>query len=159
MTNAGDTRAEIEMLHTCYGRLTGLIVPLDMCRERAWFDWMQKGFGEPELVLVVRFLNRCIRNGDRGFNMGTFKFSRLIEQLDRFQEHLAEARVAARAPGRQIDPNWASVMRATGRDPQGESRNEKAESRKVGEIAAQLVSDPVKAAAELEKLRQLRESL
>ena len=156
-----DARAQIERLHASYVRLSGLVITLDLagCRESVWFEWMRHGWGEPELEIVVRYINRCIRNGERGFNSGSLRFNALIGQPDTFEERLAEAQSASRAAGRRIDPNWASVMRATGRDPEAETRNPKSETRSAGEVAARVVSDPVAGAAALEELRKLRASL
>jgi hypothetical protein len=110
---------EVERLHAAYVRLSGLAIALDLAGYRAsvWFEWGRHGWGEEELALVIRYIRRCIRNGERGFNSGTLRFNALIGQPDRFEEHLAEARQASR--GNRIDPNWASVMRATGREDGG----------------------------------------
>ena len=102
-------------LHALYIRLTGLDIRLDMARERDWFEWQRRGFTPDDLQLVIRHLQRGIREGKR--NPGALKFSNLITMADRFEEDLAEARAAQRArratAAQRTDR--ASVLRSTGR--------------------------------------------
>ena len=88
-------REQAEKLHAIYIRETGLDLPMRMGRDRAWFHWMQSGFTEADLVMVVRFLKRGIAAQER--NPGCLRFRNLIEMLDYFDEELAMAKKAASA--------------------------------------------------------------
>lgn len=118
-----DTRKKIEDLHTLYGQLTGLIIPLDMQRESMWFEWQRRGHGAPELREVVAHLRRGIREQKR--NPGALKFRNLIGMPDYFEEDLAEARASRRAYQARPQGQLASVLKATGRDiqPKGEAKS------------------------------------
>lgn len=154
-TSNADTREVIRRLHEVYVRVTGLAVSLDLqgYRELLWFEWLRHGFTEGDLVAVARYVKGCMRNGERGFNLGTLKFNSLIGQPDKFEELLAETG-AARGKGKGSDQR-ESVLRATGRVGEGGGVN----ARRADQVAAGVVSDPVKAAAALEELRKLKASL
>lgn len=78
-------------LHAVFCEITGQQgLSLRFDRMRVWHEWMQCGWGEEELRLVVRYLRRGISEGRR--NNGALKFSNLIGQPDRFEEDLLEAR-------------------------------------------------------------------
>jgi len=143
----------IAKLHMAYKQLTGLVVPLDSFREYQWFEWLRRGLEEEDLRLVVKFIRRSIERGERGFNYGSLRFNRLIGQVDIFEELLAEA--TTDRGNRRIDPNYASVLAATGRSAEDKGR----EPRRAGEVAQRVTSDPDKAAAALEELRKLKGSL
>lgn len=102
----------IETLHQVYEGLTRFQIRLDYTRERQWFEWQRRGFGEAELRLVVGYLRSQIRIGKR--NPGALKFSNLIGNADYFEEDLQLARGAAR-PARAVGGERASVLRQTGR--------------------------------------------
>lgn len=114
---AEDARKRIEGLHGLYVGLTGLQLRLDMQREQEWFWWLQRGFTEEDLRLVVGHLKRGIAAGKR--NPGALKFSNLIVPVDYFEEDLAEARARTRAHNTRPDVGKAEVLRATGRGEQG----------------------------------------
>ena len=91
-------QAQANRLHSLYIKETGLDLPMRMGRDRAWFYWIQAGFLEDDLILVIRFLKRGIASGDR--KPGCLRFRNLIEMLDYFDEELAMAKKAlsARSP-------------------------------------------------------------
>ena len=155
MSSVPDRVVEIRRLHAAYVRLTGLSVVLDLAgyRERLWFDWLQMGWTEKDLAVVVGYVKRCIARNERGFNYGTLKFGSLVGQVDKFEEILAEARAVGRQPeGR--NPR-AEILRASGRDSQGPIAN----SQRAGDVVAGLASDPGRAAAALEELRKMKANL
>jgi hypothetical protein len=82
--------AQVEQLHQTYGRLTGQNLTLRFDRERLWFEFHRAGFTLADLVQVVRYLQKEIRQSRR--NVGALKLSNLL-QLDRFEEDLNISRV------------------------------------------------------------------
>lgn len=144
----------MQQLDADYVRLTGIDPGRDPwgSRDGAWYNWVQYGLTEGDLAVVVRYICRCIAESRRGFDMGSLRFSRLIGQPDKFSELLGEIRALARS--KQGDSARQAVLRATGRDDRRGASEER-----VGQIAAKLVSDPVKAAAALDELRKLGNAL
>lgn len=112
----------ISNLHHEYRTLTGYDLGLDYWRERCWADWCSKGFTVEDLRLVVRWLKDGIRKETR--RPGCLKFSNLIQQLDRFEEDLVEAKAELRnkihAPTEK-----QMVLRATGRVDKPAPRHER----------------------------------
>ena len=82
--------AQLEQLHQTYCRLTGQNLSLRFDRERLWFEFLRAGFTLADLIQVVRYLQREIRQTRR--NVGALKLSNLL-QLDRFEEDLNISRV------------------------------------------------------------------
>lgn len=83
-----------EKIHAAYCRLVGCSLSLTMDRMYWWGHWLARGWGEPELTLVVESLQKRIRNGER--NVGALKWSNLIQQAQRFEEELVEAKALKR---------------------------------------------------------------
>lgn len=106
-------RQTIQRLHALYCQLTELRIPLDMYRERIWFEWMRRGLDEQALRDVVAHIRRGIREQRR--NPGALKFSNLIGNPDFFEEDLAEARAVAHGRKSEARGQKAEVLRATGR--------------------------------------------
>ncbi len=90
--------AQLEQLHQTYCRLTGQNLSLRFDRERLWFEFCRAGFTLADLIQVVRYLQREIRQSRR--NVGALKLSNLL-QLDRFEEDLNISRVRLTAPTTQ----------------------------------------------------------
>lgn len=92
------TEKQIESLHATYCRLTGFQLSrargLFDYRQRAWCDFLSAGFTEDDLALVITWLQRKIKAGER--NIGAIRFSNLIEALPRFEEELGMARAEVR---------------------------------------------------------------
>jgi hypothetical protein len=91
---ASSTLAQLEQLHQTYCRLTGQNLSLRFDRERLWFEFHRAGFSLADLVQVVRYLQKEIRQSRR--NVGALKLSNLL-QLDRFEEDLNISRVRLRS--------------------------------------------------------------
>jgi len=87
--------AQLQQLHQTYCRLTGQNLSLRFDRERLWFEFLRAGFTSAELVQVVRYLQKEIRQARR--NVGALKLSNLL-QLDRFEDDLNISRVRLTAP-------------------------------------------------------------
>jgi hypothetical protein len=85
--------AQLQQLHQTYCRLTGQNLSWRFDRERLWFEFLHAGFTPPDLIQVVRYLQREIRHTRR--NVGALKLSNLL-QLDRFEEDLNISRVRLR---------------------------------------------------------------
>jgi hypothetical protein len=87
--------AQLDQLHQTYCRLTGQNLSLRFDRERLWFEFLRAGFTLADLIQVVRYLQREIRQARR--NVGALKLSNLL-QLDRFEEDLNISRVRLTPP-------------------------------------------------------------
>jgi hypothetical protein len=85
--------SQIQDLHQTYCRLTGQNLSLRFDRERLWYEFLRAGFGEPDLIQVVGYLQKEIRQTRR--NVGALKLSNLL-QLDRFEEDLNISHVRLR---------------------------------------------------------------
>jgi hypothetical protein len=85
---------QVEQLHQTYCRLTGQNLSLRFDRERLWFEFHRAGFTPADLLQVVRYLQKEIRQTRR--NVGALKLSNLL-QLDRFEEDLNISRVRLRS--------------------------------------------------------------
>lgn len=100
-------------LHAEYCRLSGLDLRMSMKHVYAWHEWQTNGkFGPDDLVLVFGWIAHQKRT--RGLTYGT-GFDRLIRDLDRFAELLANAKAHARRP---VPTNKDKILEATGRPPE-----------------------------------------
>lgn len=96
-----DIQSRARAMHTAYTEATGLALPFNMARERAWVEILNAGdYTAEDVRLVVRFIRRGIerqRQGKpNGRNEGALRFSNFTA-LDRFEEDCAAARAAAAA--------------------------------------------------------------
>ena len=146
----------VQQLEAAYERITGINPGRNLFgrRDQDWFYWVQSGYTEADLALVVRHIRRCIADGTRGFNMGSLRFSNLIGQPDKFGELVGEIRALSRPIPR--DPARQAVLRATGRDPALAPASSSFPARA---IVARLIGDPAKAAAAFAELQQLKNNL
>ena len=85
--------SHIQELHQTYCRLTGQNLSLRFDRERLWYEFLRAGFKGPDLIQVVAYLQKEVRQTRR--NVGALKLSNLL-QLDRFEEDLNISRVRLR---------------------------------------------------------------
>jgi len=85
--------SQIQELHQTYCRLTGQNLSLRFDRERLWYEFLRAGFTERDLIQVVGYLQKEIRQTRR--NVGALKLSNLL-QLDRLEEDLNISRVRLR---------------------------------------------------------------
>jgi len=89
----------IQKLHSSFCASTGVTLRLgigEYNRERAWHVYVQSGFTEHDLLLVINHLKREIREKRRF--PGALRFSNLIERPELFEEELGLARALARRP-------------------------------------------------------------
>lgn len=126
MTNETQLCSE---LHKAYCDLTGMRVDLTLQRTFMWQAWKLKGWTVCDLALVIRFLQKKIRAGQKWES--SLSFRRLIEDTEGFEENLSMARAAARGP--KQDRERQSVLCATGRC--GQAQPEPARS--AGQIMAE----------------------
>jgi hypothetical protein len=104
----------IAKLHAAYERFTGHKLKLDgvYLREWAWTEWIKRGFTEPDLELVVRYLQFQIRKDLR--RPESLLFRNLIQEVDRFEEDLNMARDWKR--NKRPEPTARQeILAATGR--------------------------------------------
>lgn len=83
----------VRALHSAYCRLVGEM-PLTLDRIYWWNHWIQNGWSEKELSLVIRSIQSGISKGKR--NQGALRWSNLIQRADNFSEELAMARAEER---------------------------------------------------------------
>jgi hypothetical protein len=128
-----DLNGKIRALHQLYIDLTGHAVSLGFDRERAWFDFLGRGFTEDDLRLVVYKIKSGIQRSER--RPAALKFHNLIVQLDYFEEDLAEAKAHART--KRVNPGLAAALRSSGRsaDPQ------QPPAKPVSEVALKVLRD------------------
>lgn len=91
-----ETEEQIRQLHQTYCEQTGLEIICNMGRRYFWEVFLQRGFTMDDLILVCRNLRRQVKDGRR--NMGCLFFTRLLGDLDVFEEFLAEFRALQRKP-------------------------------------------------------------
>jgi hypothetical protein len=127
-------------LHKHYVALTGLDLVLTMPRIYQWEAWKVHGWTSAELSLVVRHIQKRIKENRR--RPESLLFRNLIQDTERFEEDLAEARALARVP--KVNHALRSVMRASGR----ELKPEQGTARTPGQIIRQDLS------GQFAKLRQ-----
>ncbi len=94
LARAMNTDKDVSGLHAEYLRLIGGDLSLTLDRRYWWGQWSLKGWGAPELELVIRHIQSQIRKGKR-FE-GALRWSRLIQQADAFEEELILARAEKR---------------------------------------------------------------
>jgi hypothetical protein len=99
--NSPPRLVQIEQLHQTYCRCTGQTLSLRFDRQRLWYEFLQAGFTELELLHVLRYLQKEIGQSRR--NVGALKLSNLL-QLDRFEEDLHISRVRLRPQPPRSDP-------------------------------------------------------
>ena len=126
----------MEELHQTYCQLTGQNLSLRFDRERLWYEFLCAGFTRPNLIQVVAYLQKEIRQTRR--NVGALKLSNLL-QLDRFEEDLNISRVRLRpAVDSAVKPSPApallSVEQARGRQRALDQLHELGEKLRRGEL-------------------------
>src|SRR6186997_3305124 len=98
--------SQIQQLHQTYCRLTAQNLSLRFDRERLWYEFLRAGFTAPDLIQVVVYLQKEIRQTRR--NVGALKLSNLL-QLDRFEEDLNISRVRLGPPPPPAKPASATT--------------------------------------------------
>lgn len=85
---------QIKILHETYCEFSGCDISLGFGRDRDWYEFIKAGFDQDDLRLVLIYLRRGIKTGQR--NPGCMKFSNVVQNLDYFEEDLALARAYVR---------------------------------------------------------------
>jgi hypothetical protein len=108
------TTSDFTPLHTTYVHITHRPVRYDMGKFFRWEAWANRGWTEADLKLVVAYIWHRIRQGKRFEE--SFRFKNLIEDQDRFEEDLVDARAWARQSQQEPGvPARVRVLSATGR--------------------------------------------
>jgi hypothetical protein len=92
-----DMTAQIAEIHALFCVATGVQLRVgigEYNREAAWARFLNAGFTPADLLLVVKYLQRKIREGTR--NIGSLRFSNLVDRLEIFEESLSMAKADER---------------------------------------------------------------
>lgn len=138
-----DSTLFVQPLHNTYCLLTNLVLPLTLSRIWKW-EVFRTQFTESDLRFVIRHIQS---NQDRVWAVRMLRFSAIIEDCERFSEHLAEAKANQRQKQGQIKPGLAQVLSATGRS----TDKPQPEPKRVGDVLAGL--------AAFEEFRKMKENL
>ncbi len=103
-------QSEIDALHAEYLRLVGGDLTLSMDRIYWWGQWRLKGWGIEELRLVIGHIQNGIKAKRR--NLGALKWSNLIQQIDRYEEEIIEARAEKRNAKPHVTPKERVISQA-----------------------------------------------
>jgi hypothetical protein len=96
-TRTPDTNAHIASLHAMWNCATQQSLPLilfDYQREWGYHQFIKAGFTEQDILTVVRYLQRKIKEGTR--LEGALRWSNCIGDITRFAEDLSFARAEER---------------------------------------------------------------
>lgn len=110
MISSADTRA----IHEAYCRATKLTLKYTTYHHYVFERFLAEGHTQAELELVIAYLWKLVRKGQR--TMQTFNFQSLIRDEPRFLDDLAQATAASRMP--KVDAEKESVLKSTGRAEQ-----------------------------------------
>jgi hypothetical protein len=92
-----DPAARMAELHATWNSCTGQNLPLILCdyaREFGYHQFIKAGFNEKDIVEVVRYLKRKIKEGTR--LEGALRWSNCVGDICRFAEDLAMCRAEER---------------------------------------------------------------
>lgn len=111
-------QASINRLHAEYERLSERPITLTMSRVFTWESFLNHGWTEADLALVIGRLKTLIKEKKKWDSC--LLFSRLIQDHEAFEECLSEARALARVP----TPNYRrqEVLKAAGRTEEPKTR-------------------------------------
>jgi hypothetical protein len=152
-----ETQQLIADLHQVYCNLTRMTVRLDMGREHEWFQFVKRGFTVADLALVIKSIQKGIKERKR--NPGALRFSNLVVAVDLFEEELAlaqsEASVHAKTP--PVDRGRAAVLQATGRSATAPIDKPHLEARPApARSAGDVIKEHEKMAAMLKQFRETK---
>lgn len=124
----------IAAMHACYERLTGFTLALKRAfvREYQWSVWLAQGWGEPELELVIGY----IRKHHREYWAAMCRFTKLITDLEVFEEYLSMAQAERRSAPKPRDARQQVLAQA-----HRPTEAPEAPAKAVGEIVKDLTSD------------------
>jgi hypothetical protein len=118
-SSAPPLATQIQELHQTYSQLTGQNLSLRFDRERLWYEFLRAGFTQADLIQVVVYLQKEIRQTRR--HVGALKLSNLL-QLDRFEEDLHISRVRLRPTPASPLPPSAVATASPAQQAQGRQR-------------------------------------
>jgi hypothetical protein len=94
---------DYQSLHNCYVCLSGMDIKMSMSHRFMWEQFVHAGFNKDDLELVIKFIQREIRDGNR--TVAALKFKSLIEDTVKFSDDLAVARISKAKLDRQQKPH------------------------------------------------------
>lgn len=107
----------LRTLHRIYCDITGQSPPYLTC-ERRLAEFLNAGFAEDDMRLIVEYVKRENRKRDFGFQL-SLRFDKIVGDLERAGDLLGSARADKRARDHKAKHSYsqdkASVLRATGR--------------------------------------------
>lgn len=156
MTNPG--LQSILALHDEYVRLTGFKVSI-LGREHAWYEWVRRELGVPELRLLIAEKRRRIKAGE--LQSVSLTFRNLVANVDYAEEDIAELRARRRSSAGVPQGDKASLLRQTGRSvsPSPSGRGQGEGERTAAQIVTKLTTDPTAAARALAEFRAMKDRL
>lgn len=83
----------IQNLHTTWNRATGQNIPMGVCSyelEHGWHEFIKAGYTESDLLMVIAYLQREIRKGER--KPAALRWRNCVGDILRFAEELELAR-------------------------------------------------------------------
>lgn len=129
----------ISHLHSVYGDLTGIKMPLRFEFIFMWERWVFEGFTEDDLRVCVAYIKRRIKEGKR--QRESLMMRNLIANVSNFEEDNGMARAELRVFSNRPNQQKESVLKATGRKTESikptESANQILEHDKMAELLKQ----------------------
>jgi hypothetical protein len=83
---------QVTALNAAFCRFTGNRCTLSYARKLSWTQFIERGFTEADLELVIRWLKAQIARGEGGFSPLSLQFGALLGDVDKFEDRLNVAR-------------------------------------------------------------------
>lgn len=134
-----DLHARIAQLHAVWNSATGQSLPLilfDYEREHGYYQFIKAGFTDRDIVTVVRYLQRKIKERTR--MEGALRWSNCIGNITRFAEDLAMCKAEERNRKPAPTPLQRVLEQARPTAVQMKPEDAQIAARPVGELIANL---------------------
>lgn len=131
------TQSQIDAYAAAYCRLTGFALShrgVFDHRTRAWYEFIRAGHSLEDLELVVRWIQRGIREGKR--QPGALRFSNLVERPDLFGEEVQLAKAEKRNAKPAPSPRDKAVAAFRACDPVPPATDAKHVSQLINQLRA-----------------------
>lgn len=131
------TQSQIDAYAAAYCRLTGFALShrgVFDHRTRAWYEFIRAGYSIDDLSTVILWLKKGVREGKR--NLGSMRFSSLVERPDLFGEELAMAKAEKRNVKPAPSPREKMVAAFRACDPVPEPTDAKHVSQLINQLRA-----------------------
>lgn len=83
---------KMKALHLSFCEASGYVVDLNPFREKAWTEYLRRGFTEEDFKRVLHWIRQKINVGKGGFSEQSTQFDPLITHADRFEQRLLMAK-------------------------------------------------------------------